>query len=315
MWPILRRFGLVALGVVALWLTTVLILNFTLYSAAGHVTSYLRALEAEDYGLAATRAGLSEAPAAYPLPGSGIENPRVVGTAALESGEIVVQADYEMLGTTQSTVFVVEATEPVLYFFNQWVFTRTPTARIELAVIGDNRVVVNTRELSVTRLGVPPRISVLVPGHYEASLETDWLTAGPTEVTLTEAGSTTPLRVLMKPTTRLVDTTTEAVEEFLDDCVDQKVLQPVGCPFGVTIDNRVVGSPEWEIVDYPDVGLTLAGDRASWTMRANEGVARVTIQVQSLFDGTVSEQVEEIPFSLVGLVRGTGIDQPVLNLF
>jgi hypothetical protein len=315
MWPIVRRFGLIALGVVALWLTTVLILNFTLYSAAGHVSSYLRALETEDYGLAATRAGLSEAPAAFPLPTKGIENPRVVGTAVLESGEIVVQAEYEILGSTESTVFVVEAVEPVLYFFNRWRFTRSPTARIELVVIGDNRVVVNSKELSVTRLGVPPRISVLVPGHYEASLETDWLTANTASLTLTDVGSRNPMRVLMRPTSRLVDTTNGAVEDFLEDCVEQKVLQPVGCPFGVTIDDRIVGSPEWNILDFPDVTLTLASDRASWTMRASGGVAQVTIQVQSLFDGTVEEQIKEVPFSLAGLVRGTGIDQPVLNLY
>jgi hypothetical protein len=315
MWPIVRRFGLIALGVVALWLTTVLILNFTLYSAAGHVSSYLRALEAEDYGLAATRAGLSEAPAAFPLPTKGIENPRVIGTAAVESGEIIVQAEYELSGSTETTVFVVEAVEPILYFFNQWRFTRSPTARIELLVIGDNRVVVNSRELSVTRLGVPPQISVLVPGHYEASLETAWLASEIASVTLTDVGSTTPMRVLMRPTSRLVDTTNDAVEDFLEDCVEQKVLQPVGCPFGVTIDDRVVGSPDWEILDYPDVTLTLAGDRRSWTMRASGGVAQVKIQVQSLFDGTVEEQVKDVPFSLVGLVRGTGIDQPVLNLY
>jgi hypothetical protein len=119
----------------------------------------------------------------------------------------------------------------------------------------------------------------------------------------------------LEPTPRLLDTTTAAVEQFLNECVDQTVLQPVGCPFGVTVDDRVVGTPDWTILDYPEVSLTLSGDRASWSMVASGGVAEVTIQVQSLFDGTIEERVNDISFRMTGLVRGTGVDQPVLNLY
>ncbi|MEK9599788.1 MAG: hypothetical protein VW032_03695, partial [Pontimonas sp.] len=66
MWAIVRRFGLLALGVVALWLLTVLALNVTLFSATSFVTSYLKALESSDYGLAASNAGLTRAPQILP---------------------------------------------------------------------------------------------------------------------------------------------------------------------------------------------------------------------------------------------------------
>ena len=315
MWPIVRRFGVWALGVVALWLATVLVLNFTLFSASGHVTSYLRALESENFALAASRAGLSEVPSVTPLVSAGISNPLVMGTAVVDSGSIAVQADYDLLDESHSTVFVVERAEPVLFFFNQWRFSQAPVAQLEFSVIGDNRVLVNTRELALTRLGVPPRTTVLVPGRYEASLETEWLQSDVASETVTEVASTTPLRLRLEPTPRLLDTTTSAVEQFLNDCVAQTVLQPVGCPFGVTVDDRVLGTPDWSILDYPEVTLTLAGDRASWSMAATGGVAQVTIQVQSLFDGTVEERVDEVSFRLAGLVRGTGIDEPVLNLY
>jgi hypothetical protein len=315
MWPIVRRFGLVALGVVALWLATVLVVNLTLFSAAGHVSSYLRALESENFGLAASRAGLSETPRVTPLNGSGIENPKVVGAAALANGDVAVRAEYEILGATQSTVFVVEPGEPVLFFFTQWRFAKAPTSSLEFSVIGDNRVTVNASDLVLTTLGVPPRVKVLVPGHYEASLETEWLESEVASATVSEVGSTTPIRLRLQPTSQLRDTAASAVEEFLNDCVNQKVLQPVGCPFGVSIDDRVLGSPEWKILDYPEVALALSGDRASWSMVATGGVAEVTIQVQSLFDGTVEQRVDEVSFDLNGLVRGTGVDQPVLNLF
>ena len=315
MWAIVRRFGLVALGVVAAWLATVLVFNLTLFSATGHVTSYLRALESENFGLAANRAGLTETPNPTPLLGAGVENPRVLGAAVLANGDVAVQTEYEISGTTESTVFVVEPAEPVLFLFTQWRFAQAPAASLECSVIGDNRVSVNSADLAITRLGVPPRVTVLVPGRYEASLVTEWLESKVATTTVSDVGSTTPLRLRLEPTARLLDTTTDAVEQFFDDCVNQKVLQPVGCPFGVTVDDRVVGNPEWKILDYPTVALALGGDRASWSVAATGGMAQVSIQVQSLFDGTIDQRTEEIPFTLSGLVRGTGVDQPVLNLY
>ena len=86
MWAIVRRFGLLALGVVAVWLLTVLALNVTVYSGTSFVTSYLKALESSDYGLAASKAGLSRAPQILPLATESLSNPRIVGTSSLPTG-------------------------------------------------------------------------------------------------------------------------------------------------------------------------------------------------------------------------------------
>ncbi len=315
MWPIVRRFGLMALGVVAVWLLTILALNLTLYSAGGFVMGYLRALEDGNYGLAASKAGLSDVPMVVPMASERIENPRVIATGALETGDIVVQVAYELAGEEAQTIFVVQEGEPVLWFFNSWTFQRTPVARLELAIVGDNRVVINGMELNVSRLGVPPRTSVLVPGLYEASLNTEWVEGESVVRSVTEIGSTQPIRLTVAPTTRLQDAASEAVEDFLDDCVNQGVLQPASCPFGITIDDRVIGVPSWKILDYPDVRLGLGSDRASWSLSARRGMAEVTVQVQSLFDGSINEQTELVSFDLYGVVRGTTNDEPVLNLY
>ena len=314
MWPIVRRFGLIALAIVALWLGSVLALNLTVYSPAGHVTSYLRALESGDYLAAARYAGLSEVPAIVPLEDE-LTDSRILGSATLPNGDIVVQAEYLLGGEPGSTFFVVEAGEPVLFFFRTWSFDRPPLGRLELVVPGDDRVELNGRQLLVSRLGVPAQTSVLVPGLYSASLTTQWLVAPPTFATLTEVGERVQLRVPVETTDQLLDRTTTAVEDFLNDCVAQDVLQPVGCPFGVTITDRVVGTPQWTILDYPDVSLRLGVDRATWSLVANSGAAEVTVQVQSLFDGTLEETTEVVPFRVLGVVRGTALDEPVLNLY
>ena len=95
----------------------------------------------------------------------------------------------------------------------------------------------------------------------------------------------------------------------------QEVLQPVGCPFGVSISDRVIGSPQWAVLDYPLVSLRLGSDRSSWGMVAVGGVVEASVSVQSLFDGSLSEYNETVSFFLDGVVRGTQTDEPVLNLY
>ena len=315
MWAIVRRFGLLALGVVALWLLTVLALNLTLFSATSFVTSYLKALESSDYGLAASHAGLTRAPQILPLASEALENPRIVGTSSLPTGELVIQADYELGDDTHSTVFVVTGGEPILWFFDTWRFSRQPLANLQFAVIGDERVSVNGTDLDVGDLGVPPRTTVLVPGIYSSSLETEWVQAEPVVSVLTEVGAPAGVRLVVSPTNALMENTTGALEAYLDGCAAQAVLQPAECPFGVSISDRVVGAVQWTILDYPEIDLRLSADRATWTMVAESGVAEVTVQVQSLFDGSITEFRDTEEFDVVGVVRGTSTDQPVLNLY
>lgn len=315
MWAIVRRFGLLALGVVALWLLTVLALNLTLFSATSFVTSYLKALESSDYGLAASHAGLTRAPQILPLAWEALENPRIVGTSSLPTGELVIQADYELGDDTHSTVFVVTAGEPILWFFDTWRFSRQPLANLQFAVIGDERVSVNGTDLDVGDLGVPPRTTVLVPGIYSSSLETEWVQAEPVMSVMTEVGAPAGVRIVVSPTSVLMENTTGALEAYLDGCAAQAVLQPAECPFGVSISDRVVGAVQWTILDYPEIDLRLSADRATWTMVAESGVAEVTVQVQSLFDGSITEFRDTEEFDVVGVVRGTSTDQPVLNLY
>jgi hypothetical protein len=315
MWAIVRRFGLLALGVVALWLLTVLALNLTLFSATSFVTSYLKALESSDYGLAASHAGLTRAPQILPLASEALDNPRIVGTSSLPTGELVIQADYELGDDTHSSVFVVTGGEPILWFFDTWRFSRQPLANLQFAVIGDERVSVNGTDLDVGDLGVPPRTTVLVPGIYSSSLETEWVQAETVVSVMTEVGAPAGVRLVVSPTSTLMENTTGALEAYLDGCAAQAVLQPAECPFGVSISDRVVGAVQWTILDYPEIDLRLSADRATWTMVAESGVAEVTVQVQSLFDGSITEFRDTEEFDVVGVVRGTSTDQPVLNLY
>jgi hypothetical protein len=208
----------------------------------------------------------------------------------------------------------LEPAGDVLGLFNTWTFSTKPTAALVYSVIGDERIDVNDVRLSTRALGVSPRSTVLVPGVYEASLNTPWVTGPPTLARVTQTDAEYPLRVRVAPTNELKDTATTAIERYLEGCVAQEILQPIECPFGISISDRVVGVPTWTVLDYPVVSVTLGTDRESWDVLAIGGVVEVTVSVQSLFDGSISEYSEIVSFLVEGSLQGTLIDEPVLTL-
>ena len=74
------------------------------------------------------------------------------------------------------------------------------------------------------------------------------------------------------------------------------MLQPTDCPFGIEIDDRVVSEPQWSLVSMPVVVLTPG--ESSFEMPPSEGVAHMTVDVQSLFDGDFTTLEEDRPFTL-----------------
>ena len=314
MWSIVRRFAVIALGVVASWLLVVLVLNLTVYSPARSVQLYLSALEEGRFGEAAGIAGMSRVPSVLPEPSGSLSDPRVVGTRTLASGNVVVLAEYVLQGDTESSYFTLKPEQDVLGLFNTWTFSSDPTAQLVYSVIGDERVDVNDVRLELSTLGVPASTPVLVPGVYEASLTTPWVAAPVTLARVTQTDVEYPLRLRAAPTNELKDTATTAIESYLEGCVAQEILQPVECPFGISISDRVVGVPSWTVLDYPVVSVTLGADRESWDVLAIGGVVEVTVSVQSLFDGTISEYSEIVSFLVEGSIQGTLLDEPVLTL-
>ncbi len=314
MWSIVRRFAVIALGVVASWLLVVLVLNLTVYSPARSVELYLIALEEGRFGEAAGIAGMSRVPAVLPEPSGSLSEPEIVGTRTLASGNVVVLAEYVLSGETKSSYFTLEPAGDVLRLFSTWSFSTAPTAELVYSIIGDERIDVNGVRLDMNTLGVPATSSVLVPGIYEASLSTPWVSAPPTLASVTQTDAEYPLRLRVQPTNELKDTATTAIERYLEGCVAQEILQPVECPFGITISDRVVGVPAWTVLDYPVVSVTLGADRESWDVLAIGGVVEVTVAVQSLFDGSISEYSEIVSFLVEGSIQGTSLDEPVLTL-
>jgi hypothetical protein len=146
----------------------------------------------------------------------------------------------------------------------------------------------------------------IAPAAYEFGYQSTLLEAVPSDV-VTTPGTPAEVTVDALPTQEFVDRVQAKVDEFLvDQCASQPVLKPAGCPFGVDVDDRVVTEPAWTIIESPVV--TLVPGEAVFEMPPTPGVARVTFEAQSLFDGSyyVFEQDEGFMLALDARVRPDG---------
>jgi len=116
----------------------------------------------------------------------------------------------------------------------------------------------------------------------------------------------TAVTVDSMPTATFVERVQSKVDDYLEQCTTQPVLQPAGCPFGIEIDDRVVSEPVWTMVTNPVV--TLVPGETAFQMPPTEGVAHISVEVQSLFDGEFSTLEIDEPFllSLSASIRPDG---------
>src|SRR5690606_25362207 len=84
------------------------------------------------------------------------------------------------------------------------------------------------------------------------------------------------------------------VHEHLDECATQRVLFPSGCPLGKDVDNRVISEPVWSITEYPELEVVPTDTFGEWEVPPAHAVANITVEVQSLFDGSISTIDEDM---------------------
>lgn len=226
-----------------------------------------------------------------------------------EDGSVTaVTVGYTAGGFPGTTTFEVER-DGWIGIAPAWRFTRSPLAVMDVDLQGSLVFEVNGFELDKRQV-IPDGIEgdltqmmsmlVLSPGLYRVAVDTR-IAATPGVAVLSDAPlADVSVEVRAEPTEEFVDVVQSSVDEFLLSCGEQEVLQPTGCPFGYVLDDRILGVPSWSIVEYPRVSLTQRG--AGWALAPSDGVAHIDLEVQSLFDGTVTDESIDVPFTLEGTV-------------
>ncbi|GAA2032473.1 hypothetical protein GCM10009819_15640 [Agromyces tropicus] len=306
-------------------------LNQSIYGAPAFVERYLDAIASDDIVSAAATPGVRMdeghlAAAGLPADTStamlrsnvidaGPEDVRIISDEAHEDGGHTVTASYRLDASIVQTEFEVEPIEPLYGVLHRWRFSTSPLAVIQVTAAHNPLFTVGslTLDTRATKSGddltafsqTAPYLAI-APAAYEFGYDSTLLEAVPAQV-IAEPGTTAEATVDALPTEAFVERVQAKVDEYLEDqCASQRVLQPAGCPFGVVIDDRVVSEPVWTIVESPEVTL-VPGD-TTFEMPPTPGVAHISVDVQSLFDGTFStlEQDEGFTLALDATVRPDG---------
>lgn len=239
---------------------------------------------------------------------SSLTDATVTGEREGDDGVTTVSVTYTAGAHEARTTFRVEPAGWV-GVAPTWRFETSPLAAIELTLRGATEFTVNgfsldTRQVSPAGADADPLdpVSLLVfsPGLYSISVDTPISTSEGVAVLSDTPQAAIPVDLQTTPTPEFLDVVQERVSSFLDDCATQEVLQPTGCPFGLLVQNRIVNAPQWSIDEHPVV--TLDPDGAHWSIARVQAVARIVVDIQSIFDGSIHHLDEAVPFFVGGTV-------------
>lgn len=304
-------------------------LNRDLYSAGGFVRQYLDAVARHDTAGALSLAGVKPTNAVLEAASLPQDLPETLLRASLlgsltditltrdsetEPGVHTVTYDFRLDGVKASMEFQVEHTGTFAGVFNDWRFRVSPLAVLQVTVLNESTFEINGLTLDARAHAAPDApvtfshqaaYLAFAPQRYEVSHESELLSAPTVVVPATSSGAT-DVTVDARPNGAFIQQVQDELNEFLDACATQQVLQPSNCPFGIDIDDRVKGLPAWSITQYPPV--TLTPGQGTFEMPDTGGLAHIVVEVQSLFDGEVSTRDEDVPFA-VGLTVGVNADR------
>jgi hypothetical protein len=327
----LRRRGLVAdltlLGIVGILLAAAAIAAYAsiqreFYSPSAFVERYLGMLADRDAGAALSVPGVTVSSAdleAAGLPATASE--ALLRSAALaplsdarvvseqQDGDIArVTVEYDARGYPGKTTFEVER-DGTIGIAPTWRFATSPLAVIELGVRGSmvfevNGFQIDKRQVSVDGVDADPLapvpLLVFSPGLYSVSVDTA-ISRTPGVAVLSDSPfRSIPIEVQAEATDEFVEVVQQKVEEFLNQCATQQVLQPTACPFGYVVQDRIDSLPTWSIVQQPTVSV--APDGANWRITPAAAVAHIDVDIRSLFDGKVRPVSEDVTFIVEGAI-------------
>ncbi len=260
--------------------------------------------ELEAAGLPATASDALLRPAALAT----LTDIEIVSEETTDAGTTLVTASYHAGAFPGRTTFEVQR-DGWLGVAPTWAFVKSPLALVNVAVKGSMTFDVNGFSLDkrqVSPEGVdadplkPVALLVFSPGIYSVSVDTPISATRGVAVLSDSPMANVPVELQAFATPQFVATVQERVEEFLTSCATQEVLQPTACPFGFFVQDRIVSPPAWSITSQPTVSVV--PDGAGWRIPAAEAVAHIEVGIRSLFDGSIRDVAEDVPFTVTGSI-------------
>lgn len=284
---------------------TVVTVNSTLYSASGFVSSYLNALSRHDLAGALAMPGVKvPADAARDLltqdAMGGLSSHTLVADTTAPDGrhELVMHVQF-VKNIDAEITFLVKHTGPRMGIFSGWEFVRSPVGVLEATPLHDAAFTVNgAAVVSTDGANQPARFAVMTPGIYTLAHESTYLAGEKATFLASDSAAVTQAEVDIQASPKFVTEVNVQLADYLDACASQQVLKPTGCPFGQSISDRIEGLPVWSIALYPEVDIVPGDSGGTWLVPPTMAAAHLTVDVRSLFDGSVSVLDEDVPFTI-----------------
>lgn len=308
---IVARWILLVGALVLAFVGTVTVLNITLYSASGFVSSYLNAVARHDVdgarrmpGVTSSSIGSNEllTPSALaPLTDIHLRSDTDDG-----GGRHTVLYGYTIGGSVGTSSFVVEHSGARLGVFSAWRFVRSPESILSVTVRNATGVDANGVALPHIGAGVTHAYRVLTPSRVVLTHSSTYLSAAAVRTTIESPASVTAATVDIQANPVFVREVQKQLDKFLATCTSQKVLLPTGCPMGTQITDRLQDAPVWSIVRYPRVTIVPGAAEGTWQVPETGALAHLKVRVKSIFDGSLSTYDQDVPFSVRYLITFAG---------
>ncbi|PWR12446.1 hypothetical protein DKT68_03190 [Micromonospora acroterricola] len=164
-----------------------------------------------------------------------------------------------------------------------------------------------TRLNGVALPGAPegPTLALL-PGGYTVSTPSSALSEVPTEVVPVAPGQSEAilnLTPVLKPAA--VEAVEARVRTWLDECAQQTVAAPEGCPFRY-YSGSTTQKVAWKILEYPRLAVELTGPDTAQVGTPSEARGRVRVSGSTTYFGTSSPFTDEQEFAVTGVAIGEG---------
>lgn len=293
-------------------------LNREVFGAKAFVASYLHSLERRDAASALAMPGVIPASADVPEDVSlallrssalsNLTNIQILDEAAQPDGSHIVSASYAIDGQPGKGMFRVSRVDNSFLVFENWAFVTPPLGTISVTVAHDTVFNVGSSGLIDLRTTHPKTATAVfsdtgsflafAPGAYTFGHTSSLLTAKNVTATIAAPRASATVTVDVQANDVFAEDVQSEVNDFLDACMTQVVLQPTGCPFGYQTGNRLVGDPAWSVVTYPEVSV-VPGE-TGWVVRDSMAQVELTGELQSLYDGTITplDEIIDAPFNL-----------------
>lgn len=298
------RWAVAALAVVVLLIIAISVSNRTVFSASSQVKAFQQllvegrgaqalgllqasvpegdAVALDGQVLQRTQNGITEFTVERPVP-----DPQ-------DPDKVSVTAHYKADGVDTESTYTLRHAGKSWLFFDTWKFEEMvlPTVLIKANTV--NEITVNEQQIPLEKGRAT--LPVFYPAVLDAGFETKNFQADTRGMVITSPAKE-PVEIALRtePTEHFVQTIDAQVQDYLEQCSEQKVLMPSNCPFAYHTTARVdADSIDWNIADYSEPEVSYYD--GTWVLSPLRVSTELRLTEQDLRTGVLEDKLIKSDF-------------------